>query len=468
MMPRMATMAAYDEAKALQAKGDLDGAAAGYRRAIEADAADYRALHNLGTVLEALGDAPGAEASYVAAIAAHPAGALSHYSLARLRQLANDFEEAEGGYRRAIELDPDFAEAHFNLGQLLLERGDARHAEAALREAVRAGEGAPAATSLLGDALFAQRRLSDALAAYRQTAEQVPDDPVTQYDLGKTLEFLKRTDEAILCYRKSLDLEPASAAAHEGLVRALEAAGRREEALATLRDWLARDPDQPVARHMLASLGGAEAPARAADDYVENTFDRFAGDFDATLARLEYRAPQLVMGAAAVLLGEPQGDLDVLDAGCGTGLAGPMIRPWAKRLEGVDLSGEMLLRAHRRGGYDALHHAELLGFLSEQEAAWDLIVSADTFCYFGALEELLAAAAKALKPGGALVFTVERLLEGAGFRLHAHGRYAHEERYVNDALAAAGFEITPGRGALRLEGGVPVEGLVMGAKRNYF
>jgi predicted TPR repeat methyltransferase len=461
----MSATTAYDEAKALHGRGELEAAAAAYRRAIDAEPGHFRALHNLGVIEEALGRTAEAERAYAAAIEAHPEGPLSHYSLARLRQLASRLDEAEAGYRRAIELDPDFAEAHFNLGQLLLERGAAPDAEHVLREAVRAGHASPGATSLLGDALFAQRRLPEALDAYRRTAEIAPDDAATQFDLAKTLEFLKRSDEAILCYRRSLELEPASTAANEGLVRALDAAGRRDEALAAVRGWIEREPDEPVARHMLASLGGAEAPARASDAYVANTFDRFAGDFDATLARLDYRAPQLVMGAAAVLLGEPGGGLDVLDAGCGTGLAGPMIRPWARRLEGVDLSGEMLLRAQRRGGYDALHHAELVEFLGREEAAWDLIVSADALCYFGPLEEVFAAAARALRPGGALVFTLERLQHGLRFALNAHGRYAHEEAYAHAALAAAGFDVTPGRGMLRMEGGVAVEGLVIGAKK---
>jgi len=461
----MSATTAYDEARALHEQGDMEAAAEAYRRVIAAEPGHFRAHHNLGVIEEALGRTGEAERAYQAAIEANPEGPLSHYSLARLRQLESRLDEAEAGYRRAIELDPDFAEAHFNLGQLLLERGAAPAAEAMLREAERAGFSAPGTSSLLGDALFAQRRLHEALDAYRRRADEAPDDAMAQFDVAKTLEFMKRSDEAIECYRKSLALEPASVAANEGMVRALDAAGRRDEALAAVREWIARDPDEPAAQHLLASLGGAEAPARASDAYVENTFDRFAGDFDATLARLDYRAPQLVMGAAAVLLGEPKGELDVLDAGCGTGLAGPMIRPWAKRMEGVDLSGEMLLRAHRRGGYDALHHAELVEFLGREDAAWDLIVSADTLCYFGALEEAFAAAHRALRPGGVLVFTLERLAQGGRFELNPHGRYAHEEQYVHAALAAAGFDVTPGRGVLRMEGGAPVEGLVIGARK---
>ena len=40
----------------------------------------------------------------------------------------------------------------------------------------------------------------------------------------------------------------------------------------------------------------------------------------------------------------------VLDAGCGTGLCGPLLRPYAKRLVGVDLSSGMLERARAAVG----------------------------------------------------------------------------------------------------------------------
>jgi predicted TPR repeat methyltransferase len=210
----------------------------------------------------------------------------------------------------------------------------------------------------------------------------------------------------------------------------------------------------------MASLGGSEVPGRASNGYVRETFDRFAADFDATLTRLDYRAPMLVAAAVEFACGQPGGTLDVLDLGCGTGLCAPLLRPFARRLEGVDLSSAMLERARRRGGYDALHEAELGAFLSDYLSSWDVIVAADTLCYFGALEDSLLRAARALRPGGVLVFTVERLGTGQRYALGTHGRYAHSEEYLRAALAAANFEMIVARGALRSEGGQPVDGMV--------
>ena len=100
----------------------------------------------------------------------------------------------------------------------------------------------------------------------------------------------------------------------------------------------------------------------------------------------------------------------------------------------------MLRRAQRRGCYDALHRAELGAFLRAQHTAYDLVVCADTLCYLGDLAEVTPAAAGALRPGGILVATVERLDDGAGdWRLTPSGRYAHGAEYLRRCAAPAGL-----------------------------
>ena len=143
-------------------------------------------------------------------------------------------------------------------------------------------------------------------------------------------------------------------------------------------------------------------------------FDSVAPQFDRKLAALGYQAPQQVAQAVAALQPAP-GALDVADLGCGTGLCGPTLRPWARRLVGCDLSAAMLAQAKRRGCYDHLFQVELAYFLQHEAGAFDLLVSADTLCCFGPLDAVCAAAV-ALRSGGAFVFTVEALLDhGAPF-----------------------------------------------------
>ena len=97
---------------------------------------------------------------------------------------------------------------------------------------------------------------------------------------------------------------------------------------------------------------------------------------------------------------EASKSLDVLDAGCGAGLCGPLIAPCARRLVGVDLSGRMLAQARDKNVYDELIQRELTSYLRDSPAVFDAIVSADTLVYFGPLRDVVAAAARALRPGG--------------------------------------------------------------------
>src|SRR6185437_7082849 len=109
---------------------------------------------------------------------------------------------------------------------------------------------------------------------------------------------------------------------------------------------------------------------------------------DESLADLDYQAPRLIAEAFARAWPVARAELDVLDAGCGTGLCGAFLREYSRMLVGVDLSAGMLERAARRALYDQLCNEELTRFLREHPSSYDAIVSADTLCYFGALTEV--------------------------------------------------------------------------------
>ena len=219
---------------------------------------------------------------------------------------------------------------------------------------------------------------------------------------------MKRLDEGVAAFRRVLELKPGDATAYDALTRALYRAGNIDQALAVYQEWLEADPGNSIAQHMLAACTGAAAPPRASDSYVRETFDAFAGSFDQVLDQLGYRAPGLIGELLDRELPAVDGSLMIADAGCGTGLCADFLRPRAKRLIGVDLSPGMLARARARAKYDDLVEAELSAWLGSRHQAYDVIVSADTLCYFGPLDAVISAAADALKPGGLLAFTVEQ------------------------------------------------------------
>ena len=110
-------------------------------------------------------------------------------------------------------------------------------------------------------------------------------------------------------------------------------------------EWLKEEPDDPIARHMLAACSGRDVPARASDGFVERRSTASPAASIPSSRKLSYRAPALVAAMLADSGVEPSKSLDVLDAGCGTGLCGPLVAPYARRLVGVDLSARMLAQA---------------------------------------------------------------------------------------------------------------------------
>jgi predicted TPR repeat methyltransferase len=128
----------------------------------------------------------------------------------------------------------------------------------------------------------------------------------------------------------------------------------------------------------------------------------------------------------------------------------------------------MLAKAQGRAVYDQLIKAELTAFLADRADAFDLIVSADTLVYFGALEPVLTAAFGALRGGGLLIFTVEEAVDSAdaGHRINPHGRYSHSRTYLDRVIPAAGLSLLALDSAvLRNEGGNAVAGLVATARK---
>jgi predicted TPR repeat methyltransferase len=150
----------------------------------------------------------------------------------------------------------------------------------------------------------------------------------------------------------------------------------------------------------------------------------------------------------------------VLDLGCGTGLCGPLLRPLAQRLLGVDLSAGMLQRAQARGCYDELVQADVAEHLHTLVGPVDVVVAADVFIYIGDLQAVWAGVRRVLAPGGWLALSVEEASEAADFELRPSSRYAQSARYLQRLAAAQGLVLRhEERGLLRQDQGQDVLGL---------
>ena len=404
-----------------------------------------------------------------------------HYLGVLLHQLGQR-DAARILIERALTLSPGYVDARNNLGNVLKELGLAVEAEQSYRAVIAARPAFASAYNNLGVVLKAQQRYGDAADAYRQCLALDPGMADAWSNLGNALKAQQDMQGAMSAYYKAIELAPqtTSTDAYRNLGRALVTSGRNAEALAVYRQWQAQDPADAAIAHMVASLAEGPAPERASDHYVQSTFDRFAGSFDEVLERLDYRAPAVCDALVTRLLGAPTANLAVLDAGCGTGLCASFLLPHAQTLDGVDLSPKMLEKAALRNCYRRLDEAELTAWLAAHPTSYDLIVSADTLCYFGALEKVVVNTAGALRSGGHFVFTLEETKEATAqaishatdaqqhqpYRLHPHGRYSHSEAYARQVLEQAGLSVVEvRREILRTELDMPVAGLAIAAQR---
>jgi predicted TPR repeat methyltransferase len=449
--------------------GRLDEAERLYRAIISDGGGVAQAHNNLGYLLHQRGDNFAALAEYRKAIAINPddPGVLNNLGSA-LRE-HNDTEEAEACYRRALAIKPDHLEANNNLGMLLSDRG--RHAEAlaCYRRVLAVNPGNADALNSSGLALRRSGDTPQAIDLWKQAILCKPSCVEAHVYLADTLADLGMVEEARphALTADALDV-PQRPAVRFALGIALARCGLREPAIARLRQCLAGDPqDRHGARLALAALGEAPMPERASDEFIDRLYAICADRWDSATGPYPYRGAQLV---ADRVRGEW---LDILDAGCGTGLVGVLVRDRARSLVGVDLSAAMLGLAKPKNVYDALHKGDMVAFMRMRPESCDVLTCAAALIHFGDLAPAFRAAASTLRPGGAFVFTVFPDERDAGYTVAAldglgqGGCFVHGRRYIADAAIASGFRVETIESEVHeYKNGLPITGLVVGLRKH--
>jgi predicted TPR repeat methyltransferase len=268
-------------------------------------------------------------------------------------------------------------------------------------------------------------------------------------------------DAAIERARRAAAAEPNDALRQLQLADALRQAGKNDDARVAAERCLSLAPEATAARFLLAALGGAATPETMPPELVATIFDNAAAQFDRMLVdNLKYRGPELIAKALTPFLPKLGRKLDILDAGCGTGLCAPYLAPLARRLDGVDLSPKIVEAARARGGYDRLAVGDCVAAMRGAVDGYDLIVAADVVIYLGALEAFFDAAHGALRPGGLVALSIERGT-GGRFTLSNASRYQHDPAYVEATAARAGFALAHREDCtLRFENRKPVDSMI--------
>jgi predicted O-linked N-acetylglucosamine transferase (SPINDLY family) len=237
---------------ARKAAGDLQGALASYRRALEAAPAYVSARYNLGLVLRDLNRTEEAELHFLWIHERDPGDVDVLFNLADICAAQSRFEDSARLYRAAVDRAPE--DPYLWLGLATAHKsipGQLDESMRCLRRCVELMPGLAEAQFLIGNILLDEGRADEAAAHYRKAIESSPGHAEARNNLGNVLLRQGRLDEAIECYRKAIELAPGLALAHLNLGSACSLRGAYDQALESYEAALRLQPDNAAARGCL-------------------------------------------------------------------------------------------------------------------------------------------------------------------------------------------------------------------------
>tara|TARA_B110000003_G_C16602594_1_gene516247 strand:- start:80 stop:1168 length:1089 start_codon:yes stop_codon:yes gene_type:complete len=308
------------------------------------------------------------------------------------------FNEALIFFEKALQLKSDFTDAINNLGITHHRLGELDQAVRLYKQVVASDPNyALASDNKILNVIyfFSQGNIQDALETLNMLVEINPTDALLFNMLGGCYASIERPEMAIANYQKALEFEPEYA----------------------------------IPKHMLNSLTGyttKEPPKQ----YVKNLFDDYAYRFnDALVNNLQYSLPFNIKELILQSNSEKSEYQNVIDLGCGTGLAGKSLKNISSNLTGIDISKNMVSEAEKLDIYDTLIVGDIVEKLDASKDKFDLLVALDVLIYIGDVQSIFKAVRKSCKPSSLFVFSTE-IQDENGYSLLKSSRYAHSDKYI--------------------------------------
>ncbi|MGD9332807.1 MAG: class I SAM-dependent methyltransferase [Desulfobacterales bacterium] len=137
-------------------------------------------------------------------------------------------------------------------------------------------------------------------------------------------------------------------------------------------------------------------------------YEKWADQYDSDLlTEMGYQAPAMTTAIFKKHVNEY--DAKILDAGCGTGIVGTLLKQSGfTSVDGLDYSQEMLQKANQKQDYSALIKADLTKPLDLDSNQYDAIISVGTFTLGHVGPDAFSELVRITKPGGTICFTVRQ------------------------------------------------------------
>jgi len=352
---------------------------------------------------------------------------------------AGRFAQARQCFEASLALAPGRASVLLNLGITYFHLGQWHEAIPLLRQAAASESCRGDACAFLGLTYEALAQWQAAVDSLAQALELSPENAGLWLAYGRCQLRLDSAESGLQAFDRAVAVNPSMHEAWSARGSLLRELHRLKDAAECFEKALSLGADPDLHGYYLASVRGTGHPPGPPRQYVEALFDGYASDFQRHLVELlRYEAHERLLRP---LMQASRRYRTVLDLGCGSGLCGLLIHPFADSVDGIDVSRAMLSQAHQLGVYRDLIHADLVPFLAETTRSADLVLAADVFIYVGELSAVFQSVRRILEPTGCFAFTVELLLEGEGVRLLSSLRYAHSESYIRRLASSHGFNV---------------------------
>jgi tetratricopeptide (TPR) repeat protein len=233
---------ALARALAAHRAGRLAEAGAIYRDILQANPAEFGALHLLGVIEYQNARYEQAAALIWQALQVNPRSAEAYSNLGIVYADQQRAAEALACFGNALALRSDYAEALYNRANVLRALKRFAEALADYDRALAQRPGYADAWNNRGIALAKLRRHGEALESHGRALELAPGNPEFHNNRGVALKEVQRHGEALADYEAALALRPDYPEALNNRGQALQACGRYEESLACYTQALALRP----------------------------------------------------------------------------------------------------------------------------------------------------------------------------------------------------------------------------------
>lgn len=325
--------------------------------------------------------------------------------------------------------------------------------------------------SLIGVAGEAESVLRDVFidqpkAWIAQARERMKDLPKTNSDLGLRFAEEGKWFDAAFRFRVTLMLDANYPRAAYNLGCCYLRLGKPAQAREALLKAQKLTPGNSDVIFMLAAvdpkaLAPGQRPTRMPMNLVTGYFNSVANGYDISEAQGNYQAGKVVAEFVDGALTNPAPN--VLDLGCGSGIAA---RPWraaAASIHGIDVTPAMLTLAERathadKKLYDTLLLADVSDLANASAAnTIHLALLVNVAQFIGDLVPVLQGISKALAPGGLAVITTEPYPAGGEFGLNpSTSRFGHAPEYTKKVVSAVGLTLVK-EATVELYQGVPAQ-----------